>query len=483
MRRIGLALALAAVTAGCSFVPGSSSSEPEESTKTDFAGTEKGFADATTLYANKRYEQAARLCEKTIQARPYYAPAHLLLARSHHAAGKDDSAIPRYRALLNLSPNHVEGLTELAAVHRSRGEADQAVPLLERAFERTEGREDVAIALAECLKEAGDFDRAREVAARAGVLIEDPPVALDQTEPLVEQLLPDPPSEETPTPAAPPEEEEMPTAPQQPPVEEPTPVAQAADPVPPPAEEEPQPPEEPRPPLPNPEPPKPKEATPPVAAPDPPKPEPPQPREVTPPVAKPEPPKPPAKDAAPVAEKPKKASPPSNPPEAPVAETPVRMSPEAQQWIEEGDRSLAEGLAASAIEAYKRSKEHGGPEAILSARVERATKSREEAQRTARELSGPIQATADSTGQRLRLAAAYLQDGRYLEAKLLLVQLTVITPDSGEGFYLLGIAYESRSEWQQAAEAFKKAQALCPGTALDVQAGFHLEEIGAHLDH
>ncbi|GEM_PF-3935354 len=444
MRRIVLALAIAAVAAGCSSFPGSKSSEPEEPVKADFAVTEKGFADANTLYANKRYDQAARLCEQTIQARPYYAPAHLLLARSCHAVGKDDSAIPRYRALLNLSPSHVEGLTELAAIHRSRGEFDQAVPLLERAYAHTEGREDVAIALAECLEEAGDVDRAREVAARASLPVEELPVAPEEAAPDAEQPLPDPPSEETSAPVPPPEaEEDAPTAPQ------------------PPAE---------KPPLP--EPPKAKDVTPP-------RPEPPQP-----PLARPEPPKPVAKDAA-TTEKPKKASPPAIPssPEPTVAEKPARLSPEAQQWIEEGDRSFAEGLAADAIDAYKRSKEHGGPEAILSVRLQRATESRQEAQKTARDLSATLQTTTDPAGIRLKLAAAYLQDGRYLEAQLLLVQLTVIAPDTGEAYYLLGIAYERRSEWQQAAEAFKRARTLCPGTALDVQAEFHLDDIAAHLDH
>ncbi len=440
MRRIGLALAIAAAAAGCSSFPGASTASKEPA-KFDIAANQKGFEDATTLFANKRYDQAARLCESVIQVRPYYAPAHLLLARSHHAAGKDDSAIPRYRGLLNLAPNHVEGLTELAAIYRSRNENDQALTLLERAYAQTEGREDIAAALAECRSELG-----------VEVVEEEPPAEA--------------PIEQVSAPAEPEGREEAPT----PPVEEPAPPVEAA-PVPPPTEE-----------------PTPAEAQPPRTEQGPSTPvaegaRPPKAVEVKPPAPKASEPRPPAPKPEPPA--PKKPAPPDPPKarEAAAEEAPVRLSPEAQQWIEEGDRSLAEGLAADALEAYKKSREHGGPEAMLTSRVERATSAREEAQRTAKSLTSTLHTAEDPTDHRLRLAAAYLQDGRYLEAQLLLLQLSVLSPECGEAFYLLGIAYERRSEWRQAADAFTKARKLCAGTALDVQAGFHLEDIGAHLDH
>lgn len=501
MRRFGLALGIAALTAGCSSFSGFSTFQSKKAAPSEFTTTEKGFADATTLFENQRYDQAARICEATIRIRPYHVPSHLLLARSYHAAGKDDSAIPRYRTLLNLSPNHVEGLTELAAIYRRRNESDQAVTLLERAFECTGGREDIALALAMAWEEVGDFDRALDVrlshlkshpscveaashairrlrergdavracevadaAIRAGVRPEDLPKTASDPPRQAEQPIPEPPNEEAFAPCpegTPPDEplEEPSTRTEEPepadvptPTEEPRQSAKAA-PAPPPSQEKPQPPPpKPKPPLPKAEPPKPPEEKPRAPKPDPPA--------------------------------PKKQAPPAAPrAQESVVEKPARLSPEAQKWIEEGDRSFAEGLAAAALEAYRRSKEHGGPESILATRIERAMKSREEAQKAVRDLLGGLHQAQDPAEHRLKLAAAYLQDGRYLEAQLLLIQVTMLAPNCGEAYYLLGIAYEHRADWQQAADAFRKARKLCPGTALDVQAGFHLEEIATHLDH
>lgn len=488
---ITLAIALAALAAGCSAFSGASHEEPQAQQKVDFAGSERDFATAITLFKNERYDQAAALLEKTISSRPYFAPAHLVLARSLRAMGKDDSAIPRYQMLLHLQPGSLEGLTELADLYRRHGNADQAVALLEKPFRAAKGQEEIALALEQACEEAGSPEKGIEVglahlkahptcvpaaqmtirglvqagrasearavaddAVRAGMRAEDLPAVPEESGPQVVQPLPDAPAEEKHPEAA----EQQAVAP---------PAQEAAKAPEPPAPKAPQPPA-PKPP----EPPAPKAPVPP--------PTPPAPKAVEPPAAKPpDPPAPPL---------PKKKAPPAEPPrdETPVAQEtkqPERLSPEARQWLDVGDQSLADGLAAEALDAYKRSQEHGGPEAVLRLRIAEAQKARDAADKQTHDLATQPIDGKDGVGHRLKLASAFLQVGRYLEAQMLLVQVTVLAPDRGEAYYMLGLSYEGRTQWQPASEAFKKAEALCKGSALEVQAQVHIDQIEAHLDH
>ncbi len=481
-----LAIALAALAAGCSGFSGASHEEAQGPQKVDFAGSERDFQTALTLYDNARYDQAAAILERMVASRPYFAPAHLVLARSLRAMGKDDSAIPRYQKLLHLQPGSLEGLTELADLYLKHGKATEAVALLERPFRAAKGQEEIALALAQSYEEAGNPEKGIEVrlahlkvhptcvlaaqmairglvqagrvnearavaddAVGAGMRAQDLPGIPQDSGPQVIQPLPDPPAEEKHAGAAEPKATAQPAkAPPRPPSH------QTANPPAPKAAEPPQ-------------------ALEPQARKPPDPPAPPLPKKKAPPAE-------PPRDDPPIAQAPTE---PDSSSEAASAAKEERLSPEARQWLDVGDQSLADGLASEAIDAYKRSQEHGGPEAVLRLRIAEAQKTRDTADKQAHDLTSQPIDLQGGVAHRLQLASAYLQVGRYLEAQMLLVQVTVLAPDRGEPYYLLGLSYEGRSQWQPAAEAFKKAEALCKGTALEIQAQVHSEQIEAHLNH
>nr|NIP57252.1 hypothetical protein [Gemmatimonadota bacterium]NIR77642.1 hypothetical protein [Gemmatimonadota bacterium]NIT86183.1 hypothetical protein [Gemmatimonadota bacterium]NIU30007.1 hypothetical protein [Gemmatimonadota bacterium]NIU34973.1 hypothetical protein [Gemmatimonadota bacterium] len=160
-------------------------------------------------------DEASRLVSEGTERLPGYAPGHLVAARVARDRGEAQIATRAYRRVLNLDPENVEALRELAALAESEGWDPVAADLLHRIYllEPDDGalRERLRAVKRRCLAEEleavpGTPGEARELTGAAP----EPPSAPAEPESAVpESPVPGPPA---PEPAAPEAEPAVPEA-------------------------------------------------------------------------------------------------------------------------------------------------------------------------------------------------------------------------------------------------------------------------------
>ncbi|HSB16635.1 MAG TPA: tetratricopeptide repeat protein [Bryobacteraceae bacterium] len=114
------------------------------------------------LEANK-YEEAAQLFSKAVEADPNEYSAHFHLALSYSFLGKDAEAIPEYRKVLEIKPGLFEAELNLGIVLVRQKRAGEALPLLQSAAEKKPKDFRTVFYLAEATFAGGDFPKAEEL--------------------------------------------------------------------------------------------------------------------------------------------------------------------------------------------------------------------------------------------------------------------------------------------------------------------------------
>ncbi len=114
------------------------------------------------LEANK-YEEAAQLFSKAVEADPKEYSAHFHLALSYSLLGKDAEAIPEYRKVLEIKPGLFEAELNLGIVLVRQKRAGEALPLLQSAGEKKPKDFRTVFYLAEATFAGGDFPKAEEL--------------------------------------------------------------------------------------------------------------------------------------------------------------------------------------------------------------------------------------------------------------------------------------------------------------------------------
>jgi tetratricopeptide (TPR) repeat protein len=114
------------------------------------------------LEANK-YEEAAQLFVKAVEADSKDYSAHFHLALSYSLLGKDAEAIPEYRKVLEIQPGLFEAELNLGIVLVRQKRAGEALPLLQSAAEKKPKDFRTVFYLAEATFAGGDYPKAEEL--------------------------------------------------------------------------------------------------------------------------------------------------------------------------------------------------------------------------------------------------------------------------------------------------------------------------------
>ena len=114
------------------------------------------------LEANK-YEEAAQLLSKAVEADPKDYSAQFNLALAYSFLGKDSEAIPIYKKVLELKPGLYEAELNLGMLLVRQKEAKEAISYLQAATDEKSNEFRPVFYLAEALLAAGDFQRAKEL--------------------------------------------------------------------------------------------------------------------------------------------------------------------------------------------------------------------------------------------------------------------------------------------------------------------------------
>lgn len=94
---------------------------------------EKAIEMAGQLYGKGQYQQAARVCQQIIQARPANPDAHNILGVSLLALGQADEAIAEIKRAIKLNPKAPSYHANLGEVLRQSGRGQEAIAPLEEA--------------------------------------------------------------------------------------------------------------------------------------------------------------------------------------------------------------------------------------------------------------------------------------------------------------------------------------------------------------
>jgi tetratricopeptide (TPR) repeat protein len=144
-----------------------------------WSGTERSKTElAMALVAENQPDEAVRLLEETIQARPRSAELRVFLAIACNAQGQTRKAIECYRQALQIDSHNVIALNNLAWVLATDPDAEnrngaEAIPLAELACATTGYQQPKIIStLAAAYAEAGRFEEAVAAAEKAGQLWE-----------------------------------------------------------------------------------------------------------------------------------------------------------------------------------------------------------------------------------------------------------------------------------------------------------------------
>jgi tetratricopeptide (TPR) repeat protein len=110
----------------------------------------------------QKYNEAAQLFAKAVEADPKDYAAHFHLALAESLLGKDAEAVASYKKVLELKPGLYEAELNLGIVLLRQKQARDAVPYLESAAQKKLKESRPRLYLAQALFEAGDFPRAEQ---------------------------------------------------------------------------------------------------------------------------------------------------------------------------------------------------------------------------------------------------------------------------------------------------------------------------------
>jgi DNA-binding response OmpR family regulator len=103
-------------------------------TRGDSVAASAQLAKGKELVQAGRLPEARAAFEAAIAADPYWAEAHVLLARTLRSSGEAFSAMTAYEKAAELSPAHLPSLRSLAALYQEKGFRRKATETLERAL-------------------------------------------------------------------------------------------------------------------------------------------------------------------------------------------------------------------------------------------------------------------------------------------------------------------------------------------------------------
>jgi tetratricopeptide (TPR) repeat protein len=117
--------------------------------------TSLAFAQLADLYRKVgRTREAAALCRDGLARYPHYTTARLILAKACLADGDLEQALAELQAILEVSPQDVQGHRLVAEVQRRRGQIDLAVKHLDIAVGLDPGDRESRVLLAMLRAEA-----------------------------------------------------------------------------------------------------------------------------------------------------------------------------------------------------------------------------------------------------------------------------------------------------------------------------------------
>jgi Flp pilus assembly protein TadD len=95
----------------------------------------KAVEMAGKLFNQRRYPQAARVCEQIIAARPSVADAHNILGVSYASMGRQEEGIAALRRAVKINPGAASFYANLGEILRQAGQLDEAEEALRKAIE------------------------------------------------------------------------------------------------------------------------------------------------------------------------------------------------------------------------------------------------------------------------------------------------------------------------------------------------------------
>src|SRR5258708_13713677 len=119
-------------------------------------------AEGMKALESRKYQEAADLFSKAVDADPGDYAATFHLALSYSLLGKAAEAIPVYKKVLQLKPGLYEAELNLGILLASQKPAAEAIPYLQSAVEKRPKEYRPRFYLAKALLESGDFAKAEE---------------------------------------------------------------------------------------------------------------------------------------------------------------------------------------------------------------------------------------------------------------------------------------------------------------------------------
>src|SRR5262245_59376565 len=119
-------------------------------------------SDGIKALEQNKYQEAADLFSKAVEADPNDYAANFHLALSYSLLGKPAEAIPVYKKVLELKPGLYEAELNLGILLVGQKQGRDALPYLQSAAEKKPKEYRPRIYLADALLGSGDFPKAEE---------------------------------------------------------------------------------------------------------------------------------------------------------------------------------------------------------------------------------------------------------------------------------------------------------------------------------
>jgi|GEM_PF-1298161 len=118
------------------------------------------FGLALVSHARKDWKSTERYARESIEERPTFEDGLFFLADALMNQNRDEEAIPYLQSLMEVAPEHEEGLVRLGVLLYDKGEYLDAYPHLLRAYKGEKGLSRVVARFADCADRLAQYDEA-----------------------------------------------------------------------------------------------------------------------------------------------------------------------------------------------------------------------------------------------------------------------------------------------------------------------------------
>jgi len=101
---------------------------------------EKKFKEAENFFSNKNYERTISVYNDILKENSNFVPALNNIAQAYEYLNNLEEAEKNYKKCVSLKPNEIIFMNNLSNVYMKQNDYNQALPLLEKSFEKNQNQ-------------------------------------------------------------------------------------------------------------------------------------------------------------------------------------------------------------------------------------------------------------------------------------------------------------------------------------------------------